>query len=369
LHHYGLTKLHLQNFRSHANLSIDCDAQAIIITGNNGAGKTNILEAISMLAVGKGIRGANVQEQLRIEGGDFWRIVANLRLNQGECQITSFYDRLNAAKRVIKIEENILPRQADILQYLSILWLLPTQAHLFHGAMSDRRKYFDRIVYSFDASHSTRINSYEHYVRERGRLLKSGYYDAAWVSSVEAKIAQYAIEVVRIRLRIAEILNETIQSLDDIFPKAELRFNGEVEAILCHENPIIALQELLCQRRNDDMRMGRCSVGAHKSQLQVLWLNNGRDAELCSTGEQKALLLSILMAQIKSLQMQRTATSPPIILLLDEMVAHLDYERRSALFALIQASEIQLFATGTDEAAFDDLSKFNDLSNAKHVRL
>ncbi len=345
----------------------------VVITGANGAGKTNILEAISMLTVGKGMRGTALHEHLRIRensfGGsaaeaNFWAVRANLQTANGECQLTAVYDAINAPKRVLKLEDDALPRQADILQYLSILWFLPTQSHLFQSGMSDKRKYFDRIVFSFDSSHATRINAYEHYMRERGRLLKIGNYDAQWVTAIEAKIAQYALEIVGVRLHILQLLNQSIQMLDDIFPKAILRFEGEVEQMMqSHEQPEIMLQQSLKAARNIDARSGRCSLGAHKSQFHAIFSSNNRPAELCSTGEQKALLLSILMAQIKALQFNRPLSNTPIILLLDEMVAHLDINRRNALFSLIKSSNIQVFATGTDDAIFINLE------NTIHVRL
>lgn len=360
---FGLHKLDLQNFRSHKKLSLDLNAPSIIITGINGSGKTNILEAISLFSVGKGIRGANIQQQLCFDSGNFWSVKADLNLMQGQCQIGTIYDSLNSSKRIIKIDDNILPRQAEILQYLTILWFLPAQAHLFQNSMSDKRKYFDRIVYSFDIGHAKRINAYEHYVRERNKLLKNNYYDNSWINAIEAKIASYAIEIVQIRLKITELLNQTSKSLNDIFPKSILNFEGEVENLIGNQESLNIVQNLLEQNRNLDARTGRCSIGAHKSQFNVLWQKNNMPAELCSTGEQKALLLSILISQITALQYQKTKNSPPIILLLDEMVAHLDEKRRIALFELMEKSAIQLVATGTDKSAFKNLkdAKYIDL--------
>lgn len=358
-----VTSITLGHFRNHTALTLDTDASAIVITGRNGAGKTNILEALSLFSVGRGFRHASVQEQLQDAQppAHFWRVQATLQQSDGAQDILlTAYDITAGARRIIKINEISIKKQAELLDYLTVLWFLPTQSHLFLAGMSERRKYLDRIVYSLDAQHATRVHAYEHYVRERKKIIEQPSYDAGWLEVIEEKIAQYAIEIAVIRAKVATQLTAACAHIHPLFPHFSLQLVGELEDLLHQGADAMQVRQVLRSRRVQDARAGRASFGAHKSQFHVYFAGNiSRPAESCSTGEQKALLLAMLVAQITLLQSQ----SRPILLLLDEMVAHLDAQRRDALFALVQGSPIQLFATGTDVA------DFNTLRDALHIVL
>jgi DNA replication and repair protein RecF len=363
-----LNSLHLRNFRSHKDFSLECGGANVVISGANGIGKTNILEAISMFAVGKGFRQAVCSEQLHQSLGevsDFWAVQAELHL-ENIYKITTGYNQNISSRRIIKVDDESLAKQSDILQYLSVIWFLPTQAHLFLSGASERRKYFDRIVYSYDATHAGLINNYEHYMRERGRLLKSPNYDGNWAGVLEAKIVDYSLKIAEIRLKVLQLLRLNMFQILEIFPKADLSLKGDVEdLLLAGVEPHYIIEQLihkLQQNRIIDAKSGRCSVGAHRTKLEVFYVLKQRAAESCSTGEQKALLISILIAQINML-MQNKNPNKAVILLLDEMAAHLDPARRVALFELIHAAGIQLFATGTESETF------SLLKNAVHIKL
>jgi DNA replication and repair protein RecF len=363
-----LSSLHLRNFRSHSDFSLDCDSKNVVISGENGVGKTNILEAISMLSAGKGFRGASTLEQLRHEAGqiaDFWFIQADLELEKSHKLVTGF-DPKNSSKRIIKIDGEVSARQAELLQYLHVIWFLPTQSHLFLSPSSERRKYFDRIVYGFDANHANLINAYEHYVRERSKLFKIPNYDSGWADALEAKIADYSLQIAKKRAHALNKITSAMNQIPNIFPKAQLKLNGDVEDLLSNNLSDEFIKEAIIaklqQNRFHDARSGRCSVGAHKTKLEVNYIDKQMPAELCSTGEQKALLISILIAQINCLIEYKT-NHQAIILLLDEAAAHLDRWRRAALFELIDKAGVQLFATATEAEIFAELP------NILHVKL
>ncbi len=351
-----ITSLTLQAFRNYAYCEITCDAPLVILSGENGTGKTNLLEAISLLSPGRGFRNSPATEQLRHgDTASQWIIRTEHKDRQNSRQIaTASNPEQPTGRRVIHLDGDPLPRQQDLLEYLLILWFLPSMSHLFQEGMSARRKYMDRIVYGFDAHHASRIHAYDHYMRERRQLLRFPTPDIGWLHGLETKMAEYAVAIASARLDMVARINQAFEHIDPVFPHARLSVTGHAETALQNSCTALEAEEQLLAAletsRPEDAQNGRCAAGAHKTGFEVTFLPHGRAAEHCSTGEQKALLLSLLLAQIHA--HTQWSTRPPIVLL-DEMVAHLDTGRRSALFTVLQESGVQVFATGTDAADFD----------------
>jgi DNA replication and repair protein RecF len=239
------------------------------------------------------------------------------------------------------------------LELIDILWFLPTMSHLFQESGSAQRKYLDRMVYGFDREHASRIHAYEHYVRERRKLLSLPHTQPAWLESVERSIAEYSVAIAYARTDTITRLTQAMHYLDMLFPHAALNIKGTAEDLLQYGTAALEVEAQLCdqlaQARIYDRQRGRCSVGAHTSQFKVCFAQNAMPAAQCSTGEQKALLLSLLLAQIYA-QHQWNGRMP--IILLDEIVAHLDAHRRDVLFSVLRNAEAQTWVTGTDIADF-----------------
>ncbi len=262
-----------------------------------------------------------------------------------------------AEKRRVLIDEAPASQQ-ELSDVLDVLWFLPTTSHLFLESGSTQRKYFDRMVYGFDREHAKRIYSYEHYMRERNKLL-SMQGDALWVSSLEQKMAEYSVAIASARLDMVAHINEASAQVSDAFPQAQLQLEGDAETLLQERTALqaeAAIREMLALSRTHDAHAKRASHGAHKSQFTVIYAEKNMTAPHCSTGEQKALLIALLLAQIHA-QTRWNQRAP--ILLLDEMVAHLDEQRRAILFDVLHDANIQCFATGTDSAAFHALSRYD----------
>lgn len=352
-----ITSLSLQYFRNYQSLELICDVPFVILTGENGAGKTNILEALSLLSPGRGFRNVPSKEQLM--AGDEaaqWVMRAQCRVGGQEHMIASASSATPREKRQVKIDgvDGTQQRLADLLE---VLWFLPTMSHLFSESNSVQRKYFDRIVYGFDREHASRIYSYEHYMRERNKLLSFASPDPSWLASIEQKMAEGSVAIAYARRDMVERLNQALQQVEASFPRAQLTVSGDAETALASVQALDAEQyicEALLESRHQDAQAKRASIGAHKSCFHVRYVDKDRLAAHCSTGEQKALLLSLLLAQIHA-QAEWSHRRP--IVLLDEMVAHLDAQRREALFQVLQDAQVQCFATGTDAADFDAVPK------------
>lgn len=364
----SITHLALHQFRNHSALELHTDAPFVIITGENGVGKTNILEAVSLFSPGRGFRNAAPSIQRSYDADNTpWAIRATLRNGETEERIaTASAPPPLMEKRIIKINGEIISRQQELLGVAQILWFLPTMSHLFSESSSIQRRFFDRMVYGFEREHSTRLNAYEHYMRERRRLLAQHSTPAAWLSSIERSMAEYSVAIGYSRLQMTTRLNQTCDAMDPVFPRAQVRVLGDAETLLRRGMPALEVEALLCDRlealRSGDKARGRCGAGAHKSCFEVAFMPDDRPAATCSTGEQKALLLSLLLAQIYA-QIAWNGRAP--IVLLDEVVAHLDANRRDALFAVLRKTGAQCWTTGTDVADFSAIAPHE----AQYVKL
>lgn len=353
-----LEKLLLSNFRNYQNLNLNLSESPIVITGPNGAGKTNILEAVSFLSPGKGIRSVKLEEADRIVSGVVhkWVVSAKISSSGESLQVGTGHDNNGqSSKRVIKIEGEIIKSQAELAKVFSVMWLTPQMDGLFIAGNSDRRRFMDRLVYNFDAEHASRVYSYEYYVKERNRLLQEKP-DQNWLTVLESKIAEKAISIAVARVDAIEIIQRAVMDAPSVFPKAKIGVEGFVENLVVGKPALKAEEELrhaLLLSRPNDMRTGRTSIGTHRSDFVVFHVDKNMPASSCSTGEQKALLLSIILAEARAKAMWKN--SVPVILL-DEVISHLDEIRRHSLFEEIVAMGAQVFMTGTDREVFAELN-------------
>ncbi len=355
----SLSSLALSNFRNYEYVRVEVSPAPVVLTGENGAGKTNILEAISLLSVGRGLRRAKLAEIDSVATGAAWAIAANINGRMGEVKIGTGRDSEsaeNADKRIVKIDGKITRGQAELARHISLIWLTPQMEQLFAEGTSAGRKFLDRLVFSFEAEHATHINEYEYAMRERNKLLQYGRADAVWLAALEQKMAGCAAVIATARLATCEHINHTIAASPLSFPKAYVDVSGFVEDLLKSglsaleaENTLLAALE---GNRNQDAAAGRTLTGVHRSELKVIHLGKNMQAENCSMGEQKAMMLSIVLAQARSGARWHGVT--PIILL-DEVAGHLDAIKRGELFEEIHSLGAQVWMTGTDLSSFAGL--------------
>ena len=366
----AVTRLQLTAFRSHASLTLTVSSAQVVLTGPNGAGKTNILEAISFLSPGRGLRRAKLGEIDKIGQDAPWAVAAEITGPQGEVKLGTGRDAASGVidKRILRVEGRTLRGQGELSRYLSILWLTPQMDALFLEGGTARRRFLDRLVYSFDTEHAGRVASYEHSLRERNRLLTAAHghsrHEEAWLDAIERKLAEKAASIGVARMETVAHLNNAIQLAESGFPKAEISLQGEVEQALAEGRSALEAEEQLAhslgEARPRDRISGRTGLGAHTTKITVTHAAKQMEAALCSTGEQKALLPSITLAQARAGALWH-GTVP--VLLLDEVVAHLDKQRRAELAGEIRQLKAQAWLTGTDAGDFSDWKEFAQFSS------
>ena len=362
----AVNRLVLTDFRGYATARLEVGAAPVVLTGPNGAGKTNLLEAISFLAPGRGLRGAALSAiDRRVPPArptdrppGAWALHARVATPAGAVEIGTGRDAESETgeRRVVRIEGAKAKSQAALADHLHLVWLTPQMDRLFTEGAGARRRFLDRMVLGFDAGHTTRLASYERAMRERARLLAEGPADAAWLAALEETMAADGIAIAAARRDMTARLDENCAVSAGPFPQARLALVGEVEGWLDDRPALTAEDELrrrLAASRRADGEAGVTLVGPHRADLAVRHVASGMAAGLCSTGEQKALLIAILLAHAR---LRAAASGAPPILLLDEVAAHLDASRRSALFAAILALETQAWITGTEPALFAGLA-------------
>jgi len=333
-------KLTISHFRNYESIRLETDARPVVIIGENGAGKTNILEAISLLSAGRGIRRASPSEWLNLHSKNHWGIAAEVEGIKGYATIsTGIVDE--SEKRIVKIDGKIAKSQTELGKIVSLLWLTPQMDNLFIEGNTERRKFLDRLVFSFDPAHATRINGYENLMRQRNAILFERSYDATWLDSIEHKMAEYAEQIDTARADTITRLNEAMQFSSLAFPKALMAQQSDYTQ---------DFTQILKSNRNKDQAAGRTLNGVHRTTLTVKHLGNGMLAELCSTGEQKALLISIILAHARAGK-QWSGITP--VMLLDEIASHLDRQRRTALYEEIILLGVQAWITSTDKELFE----------------
>ncbi|MBL9029111.1 MAG: DNA replication/repair protein RecF [Caedimonas sp.] len=363
---YGLTRLVLTDFRNYGSAQLTCDVRPVILTGPNGAGKTNILEAISFLSPGRGLRRAKLSEVTRNNEESkkpekeqnsslswAWGIASTLSTPQGSWDIgTGLEIQEGKERRIVKIGGEILKSQTLLRDYVHVLWVTPQMDRLFQEGAATRRRFLDRLVYGLDSMHVTRVTRYEHYMRERSRLLKYGGADRHWFDALEARMSAEGVAISAARRQFIDHLLQAKAWTLGTFPQAELALAGQIESWLGAYSALETeekFREVLKASRQQDRESGGVACGPHRSDFTVTYREKNRAAAFCSTGEQKALLISIVFAAAR-LQNLQGAGVP--LMLLDEIVAHFDERRRAALFEEILSLKMQAWMTGTDIGLF-----------------
>jgi DNA replication and repair protein RecF len=353
-----LTQLKLTDFRNYAWLRVDCDERHMVLTGENGAGKTNLLEAVSFLSPGRGLRRALLDTVARAGGSGAWSVYAEMEGAQGPVTIgTGLAENALGPESVRRVRINSAPAKSadELLDHCRVVWLTPAMDGLFTGPASDRRKFLDRLVLAIDPAHGRRAADFEKAMRARNRLLGEQNPDGSWLDAIEAQMVDTGVAVAMARLELVSLLTGVIiKGADPLspFPDALLSLEGSLEKLApdCASGDLEdGYRDRLKSSRRIDSSAGRTLEGPHRSDLKVTHRPKAMAAELCSTGEQKALLIGILLAHAK-LVSDLNGFAP--ILLLDEVAAHLDERRRAALFDRIDALDCQAWMTGTDRSLF-----------------
>lgn len=354
----------LNNFRSYESLELDIGSNSVVLTGPNGAGKTNLLEALSFLSPGRGFRRAKLADVNKIGALSPWVVSGRLMTPDGSHQLgtgllprAELLTETSADRRIGRLDGENLSSPAAFGDILQVAWLTPQMDRLFIEGTSGRRRFLDQLVAAYHPSHTREVNAYEKVMRERGRLLSDGNADPVWVSSLESRMAEHGVAVAAARLDATHKLSQAIMESQSAFPNAVLSLAGELEEGLMTQ-PAIEVESNFCEKlqgtRILDARSGRTSIGPHKTDLLVRHANKDMPAELCSTGEQKALLIGITLA---SARLSATQFGAPPLLLLDEVAAHLDKKRRGFLFEELGDIGSQVWLTGTDISLFDQMEK------------
>jgi|TARA_R100000501_G_scaffold13151_3_gene24027 DNA replication and repair protein RecF len=338
----ALSRLMLTDFRSHTRAELHLKRGLIAISGPNGAGKTNLLEAISLLSPGRGLRRATLPEMARADGGGGFAIAARLDTGGGAPVEIGTGIEPGSARRMVRINGANRPAN-DLTEWTSVLWLTPAMDRLFAGGAGDRRRFLDRLTLALHPGHAQAAARYEAAMRERNRLIGEGRSSDAWLTAVERQMAEFGAMVSNARSNAVAALGAALATQEGPFPSAGIALDGE-----SWSSSADLVAALAASRRND-VRAGRTLIGPHRDDLDVVHLEKGQAAARASTGEQKALLLGIIIAHA-GLVAEQTGRRP--ILLLDEVAAHLDEDRRAALFGLLDALGPQVWMTGTDSALF-----------------
>ena len=384
-----LSRLTVTDFRCYAQAEIEADGRPVVLAGPNGAGKTNLLEAISYLAPGRGLRRARLRdvERRTTPAPGPWAVAATVVTPEGPRDLGTGRDPAPGGpvggpvggpaggpaggngeagrpreRRVVRIDGAPARSQQELGEILAIVWLSPRMDGLLRDGAAARRRFLDRLVYGFDPAHAGRVAAYEQALRERARLLKLGGADGAWLAALEDTMARHGVAIAAARRDLVGRLGQACDAANGAangagsgaFPVAGLALDGAAEAALEGQAALAVedgLRARLAEARSRDAAAGGAAAGPHRSDLAVSHLERGLPAALCSTGEQKALLISIVLAHARLLALHRDA---PPLLLLDEIAAHLDEARRRALFNEILGLGVQAWLTGTDAAIFAD---------------
>ena len=359
----AIRKLTLTDFRNYAGLRLRAPAMLVALVGANGAGKTNILEAISLLAPGRGLRTAPFGELARHGGAPSWAVAAELETAEGLTSIGTGWSGQSEAGdgggRLVVIDGEVQKTAGALGGHIRLLWLTPAQDRLFAGPASDRRRFLDRLVAAFDPEHATRAAVFERLMRERNLLLEDLRPDTAWLASLEAQMAEAAVAISAARLVGLEALRTHIMEArsESSFPWAEVAVEGEIEALVAAK-PAVQVEDeyrrILNDSRGLDRAAGRSLRGPHRSDLAVVHGPKGMPAGDCSTGEQKALLIGLVLAQARAVKAE-AGVAP--LLLLDEVAAHLDRARRGSLLEALAALGSQSWMTGTDAQLFEAIGR------------
>ncbi len=358
-----IRRLVLSNFRSYRAAQISSDCGPAVLLGPNGAGKTNLLEAISLLAPGRGLRRATLEDLAFSEGDGSWAVAAEVEGALGLATLGTGVERplgeAEARARQCRIDREPVASAVAFADHLRVVWLVPAMDQLFAGPGSERRRFLDRLVLAVDAGHGSRVAALERSLRSRNRLLEERNPDPHWLDAVERETAELAVAVAAARIETVRRLGAALAQRRDrasAFPWARIALSGSVENAL-EARPASEVEDRyrasLNESRVRDAAAGRTLDGPHLTDLHVVHGPKGIAAGETSTGEQKALLIDLVLAHA-GLIAHMTGFSP--VLLLDEVVAHLDPARRTALFEALESLGAQVFLSGADPAAFAEIA-------------
>lgn len=351
-----MRRLALTDFRSYEALRLEPGPQPVVLTGANGAGKTNLLEALSYLAPGRGLRGAGLEAVIRVGAGAF-AVAATVERGEAAFEIGTGFRR-GESGRAVRIDREPARTVSALGEIVRVLWLTPAMDGLFTGPAADRRRFLDRLVLTLDPGHAARVAEFEKLMRQRNRLLEEARPDPRWLDAVERELAGPAVAVAAARAEAVANLSAVLSArAGGVFPDPSLELVGTLEAQL-GGSPAVDVEEgyrrALREGRSRDAAAGRTLTGPHRSDLAVIHANRGVPAAIASTGEQKGLLIALVLAHARIVAAADGGIAP--VLLLDEVAAHLDDIRRAALFGEILALGAQAWMTGTDRALFTDIA-------------
>jgi DNA replication and repair protein RecF len=355
-----VARIVLADFRSYASLDLAIGSRLVALTGENGAGKTNLIEALSLFTAGRGLRRADLSEMVRAGAPGGFAVSLALEHADGLLKLGTGIERLadgTLSPRRCRIDGATVSSPAAFAEHLRLVWLTPALDAIFTGPAGDRRRFLDRLVLALDARHGARVSAYERALRGRNRLLEEARPDRAWLDGIEAEAASLGVEIAAVRARmVARLAELAAGARDDAapFPWADLSLEGTIEAFL-PEGETAATERfraLLREGRARDAAAGRALTGPHTSDLKARHGPKDVAADRASTGEQKALLVGIVLAHAR-LVAEASGLAPMV--LLDEVAAHLDRRRRAALYAALDALGGQVFMTGADPTLFGEL--------------
>jgi DNA replication and repair protein RecF len=362
-----ILRLSLTHFRNYRAMSVETRGDLVVLVGPNGAGKTNCLEAISFLSPGRGLRRATLDDVADIQGDGSWAVSAEVEGEVGLATLGTGIDPQTAEgtprPRRNRIDREPVSSAAAFGDHLRMVWLTPAMDGLFMGAASERRRFFDRLVLAIDSDHSGRVSALDRSLRSRNRLLEDRNFDPHWCGAIERETAELAVAVAAMRGQTLQRLAATLQTRGDTsaFPSALIALDGWMESALMTE-PATSVEDryrdILRESRAKDAAAGRTTNGPHTTDLQVIYAPKNMPAKDASTGEQKALLIGLVLAHA-NLVAEMTGITP--LLLLDEVIAHLDPDRRRALFRELEMLGAQVWMTGADPAAFADVGDHADI--------
>jgi DNA replication and repair protein RecF len=358
-----IRRLALTNFRSYHAASIDVDAEPIVLVGANGAGKTNLIEAISFLTPGRGLRRATLEEVAFTEGDGSWAVSADVEGALGLATLGTGIEPPAAEdalpQRQCRIDREPVPSVAAFADHIRVIWLTPSMDKLFNEPASERRRFLDRLVLAVDVQHGSRVSALERSLRSRNRLLEDPRADPHWLDAVEHETAELAVAVAALRTETVRRLQTALAEWNEFsaaFPSAEIALHGWMEQSLL-DHPAVEVEDryrtVLKENRIRDAQAGRTLDGPHLTDLAVTYAGKNIPAAEASTGEQKALLIGLVLAHA-GLVGEMIGVAP--LLLLDEVVAHLDPARRNTLYDAISKLGSQVWMTGADRAAFAEIA-------------
>jgi DNA replication and repair protein RecF len=338
----AVTGLQLSHFRSHRAVRLELDGRPVAVFGPNGAGKTNLIEAVSLLSPGRGLRGAASEELVRVPEGIGWKVAAAVAGPDGGHQVATWSE---GAGRRVEVDGKAATQTA-LGEVVRVLWVTPAMDRLWVDAPAERRRFLDRVALSLIPAHGQEVLGYERALKERNRLIREGERDAGWFAALEGRMAEFGGRVIANR---EAALGRLAAVPAGAFPAAEL-------AVAAEGGPRDAegLAAALKDGRARDVAAGRTLTGPHRDDLSAVYAAKGTAARMCSTGEQKGLILSVMLANAKAVA---DGFGAPPLLLLDEVAAHLDAGRREALFAAVVGLGVQAWMTGTGAEVFDGLGE------------